>query len=105
LKPAHGPRLSAAERAEALSLRADCALVEGDLAAAASGYLQVAERFARLPAGENALFAAGRLEAERGAHAAARKLLARYLEQYPHGRFVKEASARLRSLPSSDRVP
>ena len=93
-------QLRPAERAEALSLRADCFLVEHDPAAAARAYQKVAEEFAQLPAGENALFAAARLEAERGAQAAAKALFERYLERYPHGRFVKEVNTRLVHPPS-----
>lgn len=85
-------------RAEALSLRAECALVAGDPAAAVRGYLEVAERYASLPAGESALFAAARTEADRKATARARLTLERYLTRYPNGRFTKEASARLREL-------
>jgi hypothetical protein len=57
----------------------------------------VAEQFRSLGAGENALFAAARLEQN---DRAARALLMRYLERYPRGRFVVEAKARLdRSMP------
>lgn len=87
-----------AERADAMSLRAECALLSGDHAAAIETYLKVARRFGQLPAGENALFAAARLEAERARGAAALQLLERYLQRYPRGRFVKEAQARLRTL-------
>jgi hypothetical protein len=88
------------QRAEAMSLRAECALVEGDLATAVEAYLRVARAFAREPAGQNALFAAARLEAERGRSASAAALLERYLARYPRGRFVKEARTRLRELGS-----
>jgi FecR protein len=90
--------LPPAVHAEALSLRADCALVEGDKRGAASAYLRVAERFAKLPAGESALFAAARLQAEQGDQPAAARSLSRYLARYPQGRFVKEANSRLREL-------
>lgn len=82
-------------RAEALSLRAECALVAGDAAGASAAYLHVARSFARLPAGENALFAAARIERERGASAQAARILEQYLERYPDGRFAKEARNRL----------
>jgi len=85
-------------RAEALSLRAECALVAGDAAAAVRGYLEVAERYASLPAGESALFAAARTEVDRKAFERARPALERYLARYPNGRFTKEARARLREL-------
>jgi tetratricopeptide (TPR) repeat protein len=86
------------ERAEALSLRAECALVAGDLGGAVEAYLRVARSYSSRPAGENALFAAARLEAERGRTAAAATLFERYLSRYPDGRFVKEAGQRLRDL-------
>jgi hypothetical protein len=87
-----------AERAEALSLRAEGALVEGRLDAAISGYLQVADAYAQLGAGENALFAAARLEKNRGRGGDAAQLFERYLARYPRGRFAKEATSRLREL-------
>jgi tetratricopeptide (TPR) repeat protein len=86
------------QRAEALSLRAECALVSGDLGTAIEAYLRVARTYAHHPAGQNALFAAARLEAERGRSAAAITLLERYLSRYPNGRFEKEARMRLREL-------
>lgn len=86
-----------ATHAEALTLRAELLSASGDRARAIAAYLEVAERFQSLPAGENALFAAARLERN---ERAARALLTRYLERYPRGRFVVEAKARLdRSLP------
>jgi ferric-dicitrate binding protein FerR (iron transport regulator) len=95
-----------AEHADAMSLRAECALLSGDHADAIETYLKVARRFGQLPAGENALFAAARLEAERARAAAASQLLERYLQSYPKGRFVKEAQARLRTLAVDlDREP
>jgi hypothetical protein len=91
------PRL----RAEALTLRAECALVDGDQGAAVEAYLRVARAFSELPAGENALYAAARLEAERQRSAAAAQLLERYLDRYPQGRFEREARARLRALSAA----
>lgn len=97
---------TAKERADAMSLRADTALLAGDLDAAITSYLQTARRFRELAAGENALFAAARLEAERDRKAASAKLLERYLARYPHGRFVEEARSRLSALASKlDRKP
>jgi ferric-dicitrate binding protein FerR (iron transport regulator) len=93
----------ARELAEALSVRAECALVEGDLAAAAAGYRVVAQRFANLPAGENALFASARIDADRLAGPRAEAGLMRYLARYPRGRFVKEATTRLRELREASR--
>jgi outer membrane protein assembly factor BamD (BamD/ComL family) len=97
--------LRARDRAEALSLRAECALVAGDLASAAAGYRLVAQRFAAQPAGENALFAAARIDADRLSGARAQTGLMRYLARYPRGRFVKEATTRLRELRDTSRSP
>lgn len=91
-------RPDASWRAEALSLRAECSLVDGHLQAAVSGYLLVADRYSKLAAGENALFAAARIEAEHGEPARATAVLERYLTRYPQGRFVKEAERRVRAL-------
>jgi hypothetical protein len=89
------PRATA--RAEALTLRAELYDVQGDRASAIAAYLEVASRFSTLAAGENALFAAARLERS---DAKAHKLLSQYLERYPRGRFVVEAKYRLeRSAP------
>ncbi len=90
-----GVRLGHADRAEALTLRAELALARGDKAQARATYLEVAQRFAELPAGENALFAAARTQSDADAAA---KLLARYLTRYPDGRFVDEAKKRLAHL-------
>lgn len=89
-----GAPLSAKQRAEAMTLQAECALVAGDQRAAEAAYARVARRFAALPAGENAAFAAARISADRSSD----RGLVRYLARYPHGRFVKEANARLREL-------
>ena len=86
------------QRAEAGSLRAECALVKGNRALAARRYLEVANRFADLPAAENALFAAARLTAGSGNKKAARSLFERYMKRYPDGRFRKEVTERLRAL-------
>jgi ferric-dicitrate binding protein FerR (iron transport regulator) len=91
-------QLPSRDRAEALSLRAECALVDGDLAGAAADYRLVARRFSKLPAGENALFASARIDADRLAGMPARAGLTQYLARYPRGRFVKEATTRLREL-------
>jgi hypothetical protein len=92
LRPAH------AVRAEALSLRAECSIVDGDVGAAVRQYLQVAEGFGRLPAAQNALFAAAKLEAERGRRTRAAELFARYLARYPHGSLADDAARRLGAL-------
>jgi outer membrane protein assembly factor BamD (BamD/ComL family) len=95
IERALGARLGHADRAEALTLRAELALARGEKAQARAIYLEVSQRFAELPAGENALFAAARTQSD--AEAAA-KLLARYLARYPNGRFVDEAKKRLAHL-------
>jgi len=86
------------EQAEAYSLIAECALVSGEAAKAARLYLQVADKYRGLPAAENALFAAARIEANAGHAAEARDKLELYLERYPSGRFQAEAKRRLSEL-------
>jgi hypothetical protein len=86
------------ERADAALLRAECAFIDGDSAGAVRLYLAVHAQHADSVAGETALFAAARLEARAGHHAAARDLLARYLERYPEGSFRVEATTRLGAL-------
>jgi TolA-binding protein len=98
MRPAH------AVRAEALSLRAECSIVDGNVAAAVRQYLQVADGFGRLPAAQNALFAAARLEAERGRRDRAAELFARYLARYPHGSLADDAARRLGALGGDARA-
>jgi ferric-dicitrate binding protein FerR (iron transport regulator) len=86
------------DRAEAKSLQAECALIQGDLLTAAADYRIVANRYKGLPAAENALFAATRIEKTRGDKAEAIALLERYLREYPNGRFRKEVVRRLKAL-------
>jgi hypothetical protein len=50
------------------------------------------------PWGANALFAAGRLEADRGAHEDARRLLERYLARFPRGANAADARDLLAGL-------
>lgn len=83
------------DRAEAGTLRAECALLERDASEAVRLYRGVAERFAELPAGENAAFAAAQLAARASGEASAREHFVRYLARYPDGRFASEARARL----------
>ncbi|MDB4973648.1 MAG: FecR protein [Myxococcaceae bacterium] len=92
---------SRTERAEAATLVAECALVEHDAPAAIRTYLQVAERYRGLRAGENALFAAAQLSTREPREEQAARLLSRYLERYPQGRFADEAQARLTQLKRS----
>ena len=86
------------DKAEAFSLRAECALVAGNRLEAARRYLEVARRYRDLDAGETALFAAARLEANAGQVVSARTHLRQYLSQYPDGRFRDEATQRLELL-------
>jgi tetratricopeptide (TPR) repeat protein len=79
------------QEAEARTIFADCARAAGRLDDAVTRYEAIATKFADLPAGETALFAAARLEASRGRADAARVLVARYLTRYPAGRFVEDA--------------
>jgi anti-sigma factor RsiW len=90
-----------AQAAEALTLQAECAQVAGKPGDAVRLYLDVARRHPRLPAAEIALFAAARLEANRGRQRDARALFQRYLTEYPDGRFEADARARLRALVES----
>jgi TolA-binding protein len=86
------------QAADARTLLADCAQASGQPDKAARLYRQIAERHRDLPAGETALFAAARLEANRGQRRSARALLELYLDRYPGGRFEPDARARLRAL-------
>ncbi len=89
---------SRAQQAEAFMLKGDCALVQGDAGSAARQYLDVSKRFAGSPTAETALFAAARIESNRGNQAAAGELLRTYLERYPSGQFASDVKARLRIL-------
>jgi TolA-binding protein len=91
-------RPGSADEGEASTLLAECALVAGNERDAARQYIEVARRHADLPSGENALFAAARLEANAGRAGAARALLRQYLARYPNGRFRAEAAKRLDAL-------
>ena len=89
---------SRTQTAEARTILAECAQATGALDDALNRYQDIATRFADLPAGETALFAAARLEAGRGHAAAARTLSEQYLARYSSGRFADDAR-RLRALP------
>lgn len=89
------------QEAEARTLLAECAKSQGKIDRAVDAYAAVAERFADLPAGETALFAAGRALADAGRRGAAAHWLHRYLDRYPSGRFTVEAKERLAELAGS----
>jgi hypothetical protein len=84
--------------AEARTLLAECAQSRGKIDQAVAAYAAVAERFGELPAGETALFAAGRTLADAGRRTPAAHWLHRYLDRYPSGRFTVEAKERLAGL-------
>jgi len=83
------------DRAEAGTLRAECALIDRDIDAAVRFYTSVADRYGDLSAGENAAFAAAQISARSQGKERARALFERYLARYPKGRFADEARARL----------
>ena len=83
------------QEAEARTLLAECAQARGKIDQAIATYAVVAERFGDLPAGETALFAAGRTLADAGRRGSATHWLHRYLNSYPSGRFTVEAKERL----------
>jgi ferric-dicitrate binding protein FerR (iron transport regulator) len=87
------------ERAEVGTLLAECELLARRPDAAVRAYLRVADRFASLSAGENALFAAAQLQLRERDTSAAHKLFERYLARYPQGRFADEARAHLAAAP------
>ena len=93
-----GMKLDVRQRAEARSLLAECALLEGDNTAAAKAYGDVAEQNAGTLAGETALFGKAQAELRAGKNNAARQTFHRYLRQYPAGRFHREARAQLGRL-------
>jgi TolA-binding protein len=89
---------SAAQQAEGQTLLAECSLVAGDSKDAARRYAEVAKKHGNLPAGETALFAAGRTAHGAGQNADARRLFNQYLARYPSGQFANEARSRLAQL-------
>jgi|GEM_PF-4911787 len=90
-----GNELGRRQRAEAETLVAECALVDGNLAEAARRYRAVAGRYSDLAAGETALFAAARTFANAGDATRARALYQRYARKYPRGRFIVQVRQRL----------
>jgi tetratricopeptide (TPR) repeat protein len=90
---------SRGDEAEARILLADIAQASGELALAARRYTAVADTFTGGPAAESALYAAARIELRRGRTAAARTLLARYLDRHPAGRYADDVRRELDALP------
>jgi ferric-dicitrate binding protein FerR (iron transport regulator) len=88
---------------EARVIYAESFLTEGRYTDAVDGYETVVRDFPRLPQAESALYAIAQLESEHGRQAAARAGLERYLAQYPHGRFAREATDRLAGLTAPAR--
>ena len=86
------------QEAEARTLLAECAQARGKIDRAVAAYVGVTERFGDLPAGETALFAAGRTLADAGRRGSAAHWLHRYLDRYPSGRFTVEAKERLAGI-------
>jgi ferric-dicitrate binding protein FerR (iron transport regulator) len=82
------------DRAEAGTLRAQAAMLDGDLNGAINLYVGVANKYGDLPAGENAAYAAAQL-ARRSRSSQEKALFERYLQRYPQGRFAKEARLHL----------
>ncbi|HEY7376280.1 MAG TPA: FecR domain-containing protein, partial [Polyangia bacterium] len=83
---------------EARALYAESFLIERRYADAIDGYLIVVRDFPSTPQAESALYAIAQLQAEDGRTSDARRTLQRYLTNYPHGRFAKEAADRLAAM-------
>ena len=88
---------------EARTIFAESFLAEGRYADAVEGYRIVARDFPSSPQAEISQFAIAQLEAEHGSRGQARAALQAYLAVYPHGRFAKEATARLSRLSVRER--
>jgi ferric-dicitrate binding protein FerR (iron transport regulator) len=88
---------------EARVIYAESFLTEGRYTDAVDGYETVVRDFPRAPQAESALYAMAQLESEHGRPAAARAGLERYLSEYPHGRFAREATDRLAGLTAPGR--
>jgi TolA-binding protein len=95
------PLLDGALAPESNTLLAESYLVEGNYASALAQYESVARRFQGTPQAESALYATAQLQVEHGGRDEAVRSLARYLEQYPRGRFASEVQARLETLGGS----
>jgi ferric-dicitrate binding protein FerR (iron transport regulator) len=88
---------------EARVIYAESFLTEGRYTDAVDGYDTVVRDFPRASQAESALYAIAQLESEHGRPAEARAGLERYLAQYPHGRFAREATDRLAGLTAPAR--
>ncbi|MBX3158687.1 MAG: hypothetical protein KF773_22150 [Deltaproteobacteria bacterium] len=92
-------RPSRADAAAARMLLADIAQASGALDRAVAHYTAVFTELAGLPAAESALYATARVELRRTRTAAARALLARYLDRHPAGRYTDDVRRQLAALP------
>ena len=81
--------------AEARVIHAESYLSERRYDDAIIRYSVVVRLFPGTPQAESAMFAIAQLESEHGQPSVARATLQEYLARYPHGRFAKEATARL----------
>lgn len=82
------------QKAQASVLVAECHLRNGQKARALKQFKAVEERFADAATAEAALFEAGKLAMELGQGGEASRLLERYRERYPAGRFIEAADFR-----------
>jgi ferric-dicitrate binding protein FerR (iron transport regulator) len=80
---------------EARTLVAESYLVERRYDEAIDNYGAILALAPRAPQAESALYAVAQLQLESGQRERAARTLARYLAQYPHGRFAHEARERL----------
>ncbi len=79
------------EQAEALLLAGDAAALGKDLNAAALRYQQVGERYAALPAAEEARLKQARARAKAGPAAAAAAVYALFIKEYPETKHLADA--------------
>jgi anti-sigma factor RsiW len=91
-------RLGRDVASEARAVYAESFLIERRYADAIDGYQVIVRDFPSTPQAESALFAIAQLESEHGRTDDARATLQRYLARYPHGRFAREAEARLATM-------
>jgi ferric-dicitrate binding protein FerR (iron transport regulator) len=91
-------RLGREVAVEARAVYAESFLTEGRYTDAIDGYRIVVRDFDGTPQAESALYAVAQLESEHGRPEQAKAALRGYLARYPHGRFAREAGARLARL-------